>query len=136
MPITRREWVAGHLVMSVFPGLAMPRARAVRRTCLIAAPSNLGLRPSPSGAIPGTWRAPEVLLNAGLARALDAVRVDLVDRMDYDTHEQTGSRIRNGHIVRADTSVSRLIAGTRFGPWRSAAARSGCRGGPDRNLRS
>src|SRR5258708_36048840 len=111
MPIRRRECVAGHLVMSMFPGLATPRARTVRRTCLIAAPSNLGLRPGPSGAIPGTWRAPEVLLNAGLARALDAVRVDLVDRMEYDTDEQPGTRIRNGHTVRAfSLSLAQKVA--------------------------
>jgi hypothetical protein len=37
---------------------------------LIAAPTNLGLRPPSDKVEPGTWRAPEVLIDAGLARSL------------------------------------------------------------------
>jgi arginase len=101
MAITRREWMAVHLAMSVFPALVRPRDRAAPRSCLITAPSNLGLRPAPNGAIPGTWRAPDVLLKADIARSLDILRIDHVDRVAYDTHEQPGTRIRNGHGIRA-----------------------------------
>src|SRR3981081_2765698 len=101
MTTTRREWLMGYLAVSLFPTLARAGDQATTRFRLICAPSNLGLRPNASGAIPGTWRAPEGLLAAGIARALGVARIDQVDRIVYETHEQSGTRIRNGHGIRA-----------------------------------
>ena len=70
MTTTRREWLVGYLAISLFPTLARASDRVTTRFRVICAPSNLGLRPNANGAIPGTWRAPEVLLDAGIARAL------------------------------------------------------------------
>jgi hypothetical protein len=38
---------------------------------LILAPSNLGLRPTESGGQPGTWQAPQALVDVGLTHALE-----------------------------------------------------------------
>ena len=100
MTITRRQYVAGCLAASAFPSLVMPRQEDDRPICLISAPTNLGLRPGPTGAIPGTWRTPDVLLDAGLAKALGALRLDHIERPAYDGHEQPGTRVRNGQSIR------------------------------------
>src|SRR5882762_9725880 len=100
MTTTRREWL-GYLAMSLFPTLARPGDRTATRFRLICAPSNLGLGPNANEAIPGTWRAPEVLLEAGIARTLGVARIDRVDRIAYETREQSGTRIRNGRGIRA-----------------------------------
>jgi arginase len=68
---------------------------------LILAPSNLGLRPTESGGQPGTWRAPQVLMDAGLARALDAEEIVPLERPTYEFEAQSGTRIRNGLSIRA-----------------------------------
>jgi arginase len=68
---------------------------------LIAAPSSLGLRPQAPGHEPGAWRAPAVLLGAGLAERLHAVRVVELDHPRYDFEAQPGTRIRNGRTLRA-----------------------------------
>src|SRR4029453_15431132 len=65
------------------------------------APSNLGLRPTESGGQPGAWRAPQVLMDAGLARALDAEEIVPLERPKYEFDAQAGTRIRNGVSIRA-----------------------------------
>ena len=72
-----------------------------KRVSLILAPSNLGLRPTESGGQPGTWRAPQVLMDAGLARALDAQEIVPLERPSYEFEAQAGTRIRNGMSIRA-----------------------------------
>jgi len=71
-----------------------------KRISLVLAPSNLGLRPTESGGEPGTWRAPEVLMAAGLERAVDAAEVVLLQRPTYEFGAQAGTRIRNGQSLR------------------------------------
>ncbi len=72
----------------------------IEGTALIRAPSNLGLRPLRPGHEPGTWRAPQVLTEAGLAARLAPARsVDLV-RPRYSTEPQPGTVLRNGPAIR------------------------------------
>jgi arginase len=84
---------------------------------LIAAPSNLGLRPPSPGHEPGTWRAPDALISAGLADRLAPARVVELARPTYDFDEQPGTRIRNGLTIRehalelADAVEAALSAG-------------------------
>src|SRR5262245_45953473 len=68
---------------------------------LIAAPSNLGLRPPAPGREPGAWRAPEALLAAGLERRLSPRESRGLPRPRYDFDAQPGTRIRNGLTIRA-----------------------------------
>ncbi|NUT33310.1 MAG: arginase family protein [Hamadaea sp.] len=68
---------------------------------LITAPSSLGLRPLTPGHEPGAWRAPQALLDAGLADRVGATRVVALDHPDYDFEAQPGTRLRNGHTLRA-----------------------------------
>ncbi|WP_433065452.1 arginase family protein [Dactylosporangium sp. CS-033363] len=67
---------------------------------LIAAPWCIGLRPGRGGVEPGTWRAPSVLLEAGLAARLGAAVVTELPRPPYDPEPQPGTRIRNGLTIR------------------------------------
>src|SRR4030095_11783823 len=69
MSMTRRKFtvVAGATVLAGWQ--ATPLQEKSRRISLVLAPSNLGLRPTESGGQPGTWRAPQVLMDAGLVRA-------------------------------------------------------------------
>jgi arginase len=66
---------------------------------LIAAPSNLGLRPPRSAKEPGTWRAPAALLEGGLQERL-AARLVQLPRPPYRFDVQPGTRIRNGLTLR------------------------------------
>jgi arginase len=75
-----------------------PLRGAVR---LILAPSNLGLRPTENGGQPGAWRAPQVLMDAGLAHAVDATDVLSLKRPVYELEAQFGTAIRNGLSIRA-----------------------------------
>src|SRR5204862_5847713 len=63
---------------------------------LVLAPSNLGLRPTESGGQPGTWRAPQALLDAGMPHALDAGEIVPLERPTYEFEAQAATRIRNG----------------------------------------
>lgn len=72
-----------------------------RTPVFIRAPSNLGLRPLRPGHEPGTWRAPMALTEAGLVDALLPAHVVDLSRPDYDSGEQAGTRLRNGHTIRA-----------------------------------
>lgn len=68
---------------------------------VIAAPSNLGLSPLRPGHQPGTWRAPSALLAAGLLQAINASTVRHLPRPLYSAEAQPGTRLRNGHALRA-----------------------------------
>ena len=52
------------------------------------------------GHVPGTWRAPAVLDEAGLARALRPDRHVRLARREYRVDAQDGTRIRNGVSLR------------------------------------
>lgn len=67
---------------------------------LILAPTNLGLRPLRPGHIPGTWRAPEVLMACGLAEKLYPTSVVSLPVPLYSPDAEPGTRIRNGHAIR------------------------------------
>lgn len=67
---------------------------------LVAAPSNLGLRPPSPNREPGVWRAPQVLLSEGLGRRLNAARITELARPRYEFDAQPGTRIRNGIAIR------------------------------------
>lgn len=69
-------------------------------TALIRAPSNLGLRPLRPGHEPGTWRAPQVLTEAGLENRLAPARIVDLDRPRYSTEPQPGTVLRNGPAIR------------------------------------
>ena len=97
MKVTRRAFALGSTCLA---GLSNA-AGAGREISVISATVSLGLRPGARGQEPGSWRAPEVLLNAGLAAKLGArERIDLA-RPDYDFNERPGTRIRNGDTLRA-----------------------------------
>jgi arginase len=68
---------------------------------LILAPSNLGLHPTQNSSQPGTWRAPQVLINAGLAHTMNATDVLSLNRPAYELDAQFGTAIRNGLSIRA-----------------------------------
>jgi len=72
----------------------------MRNICLIRAPSNLGLRPLRPGHVPGTWRAPQALSEAGLVEVLAPVRVVDLERPTYSTEPQPGTKLRNGPAIR------------------------------------
>lgn len=111
--LTRRAFALGSACFAGLTSAATPR----RETAIVTAPSSLGLRPNDKGLEPGSWRAPGVLLSAGLATAVSARhRLDIA-RRDYDFSEQAGTRIRNGHSLRtflleiADAVEAELAAG-------------------------
>jgi arginase len=99
--ITRRKFtmMAGATVLAGWQ--PSPSQAKSGKISLVLAPSNLGLRPTESGGQPGTWRAPQVLMDAGLARALDAEEIVPLDRPTYEFEAQSGTRIRNGLSIRA-----------------------------------
>lgn len=77
---------------------------------LVRAPSNLGLRPLRPGHVPGTWRAPEVLTEAGLVEALAPARVLDLPRPRYSSEPQPGTRLRNGAAIRAfDLALAEMV---------------------------
>lgn len=85
--------------------------------CIVAVPSNLGLRPPGDGREPGAWRAPAALLDAGLAERIGADRILETERPSYQFGAQSGTRILNGRTIRhhalmlADTIGSVLADG-------------------------
>jgi arginase len=97
-PVTRRDFALG---TACFAGIA-PAADTPRRDItVISAPISLGLRPGSRGQEPGSWRAPEVLLAAGLSDAVAARAHLALPRPRYDFNERRGTRIRNGDTLRA-----------------------------------
>lgn len=84
----------------------------MRDICLIHAPSNLGLRPLRPGHVPGTWRAPEALSEAGLVDVLAPARVVDLERPAYSTEPQPGTRLRNGPAIRRfNLELAEIVAG-------------------------
>lgn len=67
---------------------------------VVLAPSNLGLRPLRPGHVPGAWRAPEALLEAGLLDGLSAAKVVSLDMPQYSPAIQYGTDILNGPEMR------------------------------------
>src|SRR5688572_21355521 len=97
MAMRRREFTL--MALAATAAVASPsRSRAPIN--IVLAPSNLGLRPEGRHE-PGTWRAPQVLMEAGLAEALRAAKVVPLERPKYETAAQAGTRIRNGLTIRA-----------------------------------
>ncbi|QPS56224.1 arginase family protein [Serratia plymuthica] len=70
---------------------------------IILAPTNLGLSPLRPGHVPGTWRAPQALMAHSLAQRLGAGAVTELPQPTYSPAAQPGTRIRNGHAIRAFT---------------------------------
>jgi arginase len=99
--MTRRKFtmMAGATVLAGWQ--AAPSQAKPGSISLVLTPSNLGLRPTESGGQPGTWRAPQVLIDAGLARALDTGEIVPLERPIYEFEAQAGTRIRNGLSIRA-----------------------------------
>lgn len=58
------------------------------------------MRPPRPGHEPGTWQAPAVLLEAGLARSVPFVRHAQLARPAYSFAAQPGTGVRNGHTLR------------------------------------
>lgn len=76
---------------------------------IILAPTNLGLSPLYVGHEPGTWRAPDVLMAAGLADVLgDDIAITALPRPGYCPEPQAGTLIRNRDAIR---TFSLLLAG-------------------------
>jgi arginase len=100
MSITRREFVtlSATLLAANWMQATQPNSKKI---VIVLAPSNLGLRPNENGSEPGTWRAPQVLIDAGLKKALNADEVIALDRPKYEYDTQAGTRIRNGNTIRA-----------------------------------
>ncbi|MCI0618765.1 arginase family protein [bacterium] len=100
MSITRREFVtlSATLLAANWLHAVQPNAKKIT---IVLAPSNLGLRPNDNGSEPGTWKAPQVLIDAGLKKALNADEVIALDRPRYEYDAQAGTRIRNGNTIRA-----------------------------------
>jgi arginase len=67
---------------------------------VIAAPSNLGLRPLRPGHEPGAWRAPDALFAAGLLDALGAGVPVVMPRPAWKPEPDPGTRLRNGRAMR------------------------------------
>lgn len=95
MGLTRRGFV-----VAAAASVLAPAAAAARAVSIVLAPSNLGLSPVGSSQ-QGTWRAPQALMAAGLAKALDADEVIPLERPAYQFNAQPGTRIRNGVTIRA-----------------------------------
>ncbi|NIA54457.1 arginase family protein [Massilia sp. TW-1] len=72
-----------------------------RTVQVIAAPSNLGLRPLRPGHEPGTWRAPDALFDAGLLEAVGAGAPIAMARPAWKPGPDPGTRLRNGIAMRA-----------------------------------
>jgi arginase len=104
MTMTRRGFVQASLVgVTALTSATELLAGEEKPLSLILAPSNLGLRPPRAGHEPGTWRAPQTLIDAGLAEAVRAAQVLPLERPTYSFEAQPGTSIRNGHTIRAFT---------------------------------
>lgn len=67
---------------------------------IILVPSNLGLNPLYEGHIPGTRRAPAVLMQHGLQNTYAAYEVISLRCPDYSPESEPGTDILNGHKLR------------------------------------
>ncbi len=98
---TRRHFLGQAVAAVAAAARASGLVAAPRPLALIGAPSNLGLRPPSPGKEPGTWRAPEALLDAGLAVRLPIREKRALPRPPYRFEAQPGTRIRNGATIRS-----------------------------------
>ena len=101
---------------SMFVPAKSPTDRSV---ALVLAPSNLGLRPNEDGTEPGTWQAPAVLMEAGLARRLSPAETSSLPRPAYRRDAEPGTRIRNGSAIRSFSinlaaRISAVLSAGRF----------------------
>jgi arginase len=101
MSITRRDFVTLSATLLATNWLGALQPNTTMKITIILAPSNLGLRPNENDSEPGTWKAPQVLMDAGLEKALNAIEVIALDRPKYQFDAQEGTRIRNGNTIRA-----------------------------------
>lgn len=100
---------------------------------IILAPTNLGLSPLYVGHEPGTWRAPDVLMAAGLADVLgDDIAITALPRPGYCPEPQAGTLIRNRDAIRALQPAACRGCGAECrkravcsGPWRGLFNSSG-----------
>ena len=97
MKLSRRDFTLGSACLAGASQAGSP----TRDVSVISAPNSLGLRPGAKGQEPGAWRAPAVLLAAGLVERLSIRRRIDLDRPTYDFDERAGTRIRNGDTLRA-----------------------------------
>lgn len=67
---------------------------------IILVPSNLGLNPLYKGHIPGTWRAPAVLMQHGLKKSYSAYEIITIPCPDYSPESEPETDILNGHKLR------------------------------------
>ncbi|WP_368913752.1 arginase family protein [Mixta calida] len=67
---------------------------------IILVPSNLGLNPLYDGHIPGTFRAPSVLMQHGLDKAFSACDIVTIPCPEYSPEDEPGTDILNGHKLR------------------------------------
>lgn len=67
---------------------------------IILVPSNLGLNPLYDGHIPGTFRAPSVLMQHGLDKTFSGCDIVTVSCPEYSAEEEPGTDILNGYKLR------------------------------------
>lgn len=77
------------------------------QVAIIEAPSNLGLRPPRETAVPGCYKMPWALRNAGLFEALNAIDLGCVIPPAYSGHWHPGERTRNSEAI---AKYSHLLA--------------------------
>lgn len=114
----RRSFLAAAIGSAAFSQQPLS-GRSAREIDLVLAPSNLGLRPHEDGSQQGAWRAPQALLDAGLAAALMPTSVAKLPRPAYWTTAEPDSRIRNATGIRRYSTaisdhVARALANVRF----------------------
>src|SRR3954464_1253719 len=114
--LTRRDFTLGGACLA---GAAVSAEPPRREVSVISAPLSLGLRPGARGQEPGSWRAPEVLLAAGLAENLAAPPRPARAPPPYDFRERRDTRIRNGDtlqgfLVELGDRVQAELAAGRF----------------------
>jgi len=66
---------------------------------IILAPSSLGLRPPAPDRIPGTYKAPDALINAGLLTKLNAVDAGRVEPRPYSPDIEPETNVRNRRAI-------------------------------------
>ncbi|TDD24916.1 arginase family protein [Nonomuraea diastatica] len=74
-----------------------------RRSTILDAPSNLGLRPPADGAVPGCYKAPWALRDAGLVERIGAIDAGALVPPRYIATWRPGDGVRNGPAIAAYT---------------------------------
>ncbi|MBP2199755.1 arginase family protein [Pantoea cypripedii] len=67
---------------------------------IILVPSNLGLNPLRENHIPGTFKAPDVLMAHGLGKAFAGYEIVTMSPPEYSPFPEPGTDILNGHKLR------------------------------------